>query len=65
MSRQRAINKANRIAKRTGETLFVVWDIEYDTHAWQVTDQEGLETFHAGIHESNIAYCTDDGEGQA
>ncbi len=56
-----AIDKAHNMSDRTGREYYVVYDIgEYDMEYF-VSDDNGLETFHAGISDNNILYSTIEG----
>ena len=57
MTKQQAIAKADRIAKKTGEHRYVVLESgEYET-----ASEFDLDTYFLGINEANIVYSTVDG----
>lgn len=50
------VAKADRLAKKNERDYFVVIEAgEYD-----VTDDEGLDTFYCGISQDHILYCSAD-----
>lgn len=56
-----AIDKARSMSDRTGREYYVVLDAgEFDMEYF-VSDDIGIETFHAGICDNNILYSTLDG----
>lgn len=56
-----AIDKAHNMSDRTGREYYVVCDAgEFDMEYF-VSDDTGLETFHAGIADNNILYSTLEG----
>jgi hypothetical protein len=58
MTFQQAVVKAERIAKSANETRFVI----RESGEYHVASDEDLDTFFAGISDSNILYATGDNQ---
>lgn len=55
-SSELAIKAARRLAGKTGEAQWVVWECG----AYHVANEFDLDTWFAGISDRNILYCTAD-----
>lgn len=53
MTKQEAINKAERIARKRGECIYVV----YDDDNYHLATGYDLATFYQAVPDSDIVYC--------
>ena len=58
MSERQAIEKAIRLAKKTGKVYFVVY--ECADEGFQVANEYDLDTWFAGCSDSAIRFCSAD-----